>query len=50
MREKKNDSVFSYGIAKAPEAVVKENRRRLTEEESRLFGLQAALNRLDADM
>ena len=37
-------------LAKAPEAVVEENRRRLTEEESRLSGLQAALNRLDADM
>jgi len=37
-------------LAKAPEAVVEENRRRLTEEESRLSGLQAALNRLDADI
>ena len=37
-------------LAKAPEAVVEENRRRLTEEDSRLYGLQAALNRLDADM
>ena len=37
-------------LAKAPEAVVEENRRRLKEEESRLSGLQAALNRLDADI
>ena len=37
-------------LAKAPEAVVEENRRRLTEEERRLSGLQAALNRLDADI
>ena len=36
-------------LAKAPEAVVEENRRRLHDEETRLSGLQAALNRLDAE-
>jgi valyl-tRNA synthetase len=33
-------------LAKAPEAVVAENRRRLDEEETRLAALEAALNRL----
>ena len=47
LRDKLSNEEF---LAKAPEAVVEENRRRLTEEESRLSGLQAALNRLDADM
>jgi len=34
-------------VAKAPEAVVEENRRRLAEEESRKAGLEAAFSRLD---
>jgi valyl-tRNA synthetase len=33
-------------LAKAPEAVVAENRRRLVEEETRMAALEAALNRL----
>ena len=33
-------------LAKAPEAVVAENRRRLDEEETRMVALEAALNRL----
>ena len=34
-------------VAKAPEAVVEENKRRLVEEETRCQGLQAALQRLE---
>ena len=34
-------------VAKAPEAVVEENKRRLAEEEARKAGLAAALVRLD---
>ena len=34
-------------VAKAPEAVVAENRRRLEEEQTRVDALQAALSRLD---
>ena len=34
-------------VAKAPEAVVEENKRRLEDEETRRAGLQAALSRLD---
>ena len=37
-------------VAKAPEAVVEENKRRLAEEEARRNGLQAALQRLDGDV
>ena len=33
-------------LAKAPEAVVTENRRRLDEEQTRMVALEAALNRL----
>ena len=35
-------------LAKAPEAVVEENRRRFAEEEGRVTALKAALNRLDS--
>ena len=34
-------------LAKAPEAVIEENRRRLAEEEGRITALKAALARLD---
>ena len=37
-------------LAKAPQTVINENRRRLSEEEVRLKGLKAALGRLDADV
>ena len=37
-------------VAKAPESVVEENKRRLAEEEARRNGLQAALQRLDGDV
>ena len=48
---KLNGKLSNQGfLAKAPEAVVEENKRRLREEETRLAGLQAALSRLDADM
>jgi len=48
---KLNGKLSNQGfLAKAPEAVVDENKRRLQEEETRLAGLQAALSRLDADM
>jgi len=36
-------------LAKAPTAVIDENKRRLSEEETKLTGLKAALRRLDAD-
>ena len=36
-------------IAKAPEAVIDENRRRLAEEEARKAGLEAALNRVNEE-
>ena len=36
-------------LAKAPEAVVEENRRRLAEDETRRNGLQAALKRLSEE-
>ena len=36
-------------LAKAPSAVINDNKRRLSEEETRLKGLKAAFGRLDAD-
>ena len=36
-------------IAKAPEAVIEENRRRLAEEEARKTGLEAALMRVNEE-
>ena len=36
-------------LAKAPNIVIDENKRRLSEEETKLKGLKAALGRLDAD-
>ena len=36
-------------IAKAPEAVIEENRRRLAEEEARKTGLEAALKRVNEE-
>ena len=36
-------------VKRAPEAVISENKRRFEEEQSRLDGLKAALNRLDSE-
>ena len=47
MRGKLSNEGF---LAKAPQTVINENRRRLSEEEVRLKGLKAALGRLDADV
>ena len=46
MRGKLSNEGF---LAKAPNAVIDENKRRLSEEETKLKGLKAALGRLDAD-